>query len=56
MSFALQQQAEQGVSIAAEDVEEVQAAGRALLASLDNFIALAPSAAVLQYGQVDASK
>ncbi|CAM9416857.1 unnamed protein product [Ectocarpus fasciculatus] len=42
MSFALQQQDEDGVKVSQEDVDDVREAGRALAASLDDFLALAP--------------
>ncbi|CAB1111705.1 unnamed protein product [Ectocarpus sp. CCAP 1310/34] len=41
MSFALQQQ-EDGVAVSQEDVDDVLESGRALAASLDDFLALAP--------------
>ncbi|CAM9783050.1 unnamed protein product [Ectocarpus sp. 6 AP-2014] len=41
MSFALQQQ-EDGVKVSQEDVDDVRDSGRALAASLDDFLALAP--------------
>lgn len=41
MSFALQQQ-EDGVKVSQEDVDDVRESGRALAASLDDFLALAP--------------
>lgn len=41
IAFILQQQAD-GVEITQEDLDDVREAGRALAASLDDFLALAP--------------
>lgn len=43
MAFALQQQAK-GVDLTQDDKDDVREAGRALVASLDAFLSLAPSA------------
>lgn len=41
MAFSLQQQAS-GEAVTQEDIDDVREAGRALAASLDDFLALAP--------------
>lgn len=41
MDFALRQQAN-GVAVTQEDIDDVREEGRALAASLDKFLALAP--------------
>lgn len=42
MAFSLQQQAA-GEAVTKEDIDDVREAGRALAASLDDFLALAPA-------------
>lgn len=41
-TFVQQQQQANGIAITEEDVQDVREAGRALLASVDDFLALAP--------------
>lgn len=45
IAFSLEEQAK-GVDISQDDIQDVGGEGRALLASLDNFVSLAPPADV----------